>query len=112
MKGLDYKKKITKKELVELTRLDLGLKGLYNFKSDVEGTIGQLSPDGIKQLYEKIFGPVKMKKLNPSDEEIRRSILQYAQQYTEEMRGHVKSVIDSCPKPPKGRDFPHRLTLI
>jgi hypothetical protein len=104
VKGLDYK--ITKKELVELTRLDLGLKGLYDFKSNVEGTIGQLSSDGIKQLYEKIVGPEKMKKLNPSDEEIRRSILHHAQHYPKEMREHVKSVLDSCPEPPECRDFP------
>ena len=104
--------------------LDYGYGGLKKFKRELEQLIyfkheidqptdperferidelvKKMPMDTIREIYEKICGPLpKKKKLIPSDEEIRKSILDYAKNWPEKIREYASSLIEKSPKPPK-----------
>ena len=65
--------------------------------------------DIIRQLYEKIVRgrPLPKKKgYIPSDEELRKSIWEYYENWPEDMKNHVEFIIDRCPRPPTGSSQP------
>jgi len=94
----NYKKDKLDKQLISL----IHSKTDHRFYSKRVGeTLNELGKSSIRDLYEKIYGPLSKKKKVPSDEEMRKSILTYAKRWSGKMKEHAGSVLESCPKPPK-----------